>query len=348
MDTIGLDLHKRESQLCVGHADGTVTEQRIVTSRERFTALFAERLRARVLLEASTESEWVAQHLEALGHEVIVADPNYAPMYATRSRRVKTDKRDARTLMEACRAGTYRPAHRLSAPRRHVRAELAVREAVVRTRTRYVALAKALVRRDGLRVPSSAAERVGTHLQALAVSPALAAELAPLLTLLPPLNATIAAADERLAQLEQTDPSVALLMTAPGIGAVTASALVATIDDVTRFGAAHQFEAYLGLVPGERSSGEQRRVGPITKAGNRRVRWLLVEAAWRILRSKQGESAALRSWALTIAARRGKRIAVVALARRLAGILFAMWRDGVPYTAEKIRYPRRAVVPRTG
>ncbi len=345
MDTIGLDLHKRESQLCIGHADGRMTEQRIVTSRERFTAVLGGRPPARVLLEASTESEWVAGHLESLGHTVIVADPNYAPMYATRSRRVKTDKRDARTLMEACRAGTYRPAHRLSAPRRHVRAELAVREALVRTRTRYVALAKALVRRDGLRVPSSAAERVGAHLQAFALPPTLAAELAPLVTLLTPLNETIAAADRRLAGLERTDAIVALLMTAPGIGAVTASALLATIDDITRFASAHQFEAYLGLVPGERSSGEQRRVGPITKAGNRRVRWLLVEAAWRILRSKQVESAALRSWALTIAARRGKRVAVVALARRLAGILFAMWRDGVPYKEEHIRYPRLAVVP---
>ncbi len=161
MDTIGLDLHKRESQLCIGHADGTIADRRIVTSRERFTAVLADRPPARVLLEASTESEWVARHLESLGHAVIVADPNDAPMYATRSRRVKTDKRDARTLMEACQAGTYRRAHRLAEPRRPVRAELAVREALVRTRTRSVALAKALVRRDGLRVPSSAAERVG-------------------------------------------------------------------------------------------------------------------------------------------------------------------------------------------
>jgi transposase len=348
MDTIGVDLHKRESQLCIGHADGQVTEQRIVTSRERFTAVLGNRPPARILLEASTESEWVAQHLEGLGHAVIVADPNYAPMYATRSRRVKTDRRDARTLMEACRAGTYRPAHRLSAPRRHVRAELAVREAVVRTRTRFVAIAKALVRRDGLRVPSSAAERVGVHLERLPASPALAAELAPLLTLLAPLNATIAAADERLAALEQSDPSVGLLMTAPGIGAVTASALVATIDDVTRFISAHQFEAYLGLVPSEHSSGEQRRVGPITKAGNRRARWLLVEAGWRILRSKDPDSAALRAWAQAIAARRGNRIAVVALARRLAGVLYAMWRDGVPYHPGKIRGPRRALVSPAG
>lgn len=342
MDTIGVDLHKRETQLCIGHADGSITEQRIVTSRERFTAVLGHRPSARILVEASTESEWVAQHLEALGHEVIVVDPNYAPTYATRSRRVKTDKRDARTLMEACRAGTYRRAHRLSAARRHVRAELAVREAVVRTRTRYVALAKALVRRDGQRVPSSAAERVGTHLQALPLAPTLAAELAPLLTLLAPLNAAIAAADHRLAELERTDPSVALLMTAPGIGAVTASALVATIDDVTRFASAHRFEAYLGVVPGERSSGELRRIGPITKAGNRRARWLLVEAAWRMLRSTDPASAPLRAWARPIAARRGSRIAAVALARRLAGILYAMWRDGVPYDARKVRRPRRA------
>lgn len=342
MDTIGVDLHKRETQLCIGHADGTITEQRIVTSRERFTAVLGHRPPARILVEASTESEWVACHLESLGHEVIVADPNYAPMYATRLRRVKTDKRDARTLMEACRAGTYRCAHRLSAARRHVRAELAVREALVRTRTRYVALAKALVRRDGLRVPSSAAERVGAHLQALPLAPALAGELVPLLTLLAPLNAAIAAADHRLAELERTDPSVMLLMTAPGVGAVTASALVTTIDDITRFASAHQFEAYLGLVPGERSSGELRRIGPITKAGNRRARWLLVEAAWRILRSKDPASAPLRAWARPIAARRGPRIAAVALARRLAGILYAMWRDGIPYDARKVRRPRGA------
>src|SRR5213593_3026197 len=149
MDIIGLDLHQRESQLCLGAEDGTITECLIVTSRERFTAVLGSRPRAKILLEASTESEWVARHLESLGHDVLVADPNYAPMYATRSRRTKTDRRDARTLMDACQTGAYRLAHRLSDPRRHIRAELAVRDALVRTRTRYVALAKTLVRRDG-------------------------------------------------------------------------------------------------------------------------------------------------------------------------------------------------------
>lgn len=120
-------------------------------------------------------------------------------------------------------------------------------------------------------------------------------------------------------------------MTAPGVGPVTALAFVAALDDVTRFGGAHQVESYLGLVPSEYSSGERQHRGRITKRGNARMRWLLVEAGWRILRSRRSECASLRAWAMQIAARRGKRIAVVALARRLSGILYAMWRDGTEY-----------------
>lgn len=343
MDTLGIDLHKRESQLCILEGDGQVTERRIATSRERFTAVLGERSAARILLEASTESEWVAQHLEALGHEVIVADPNYAPMYATRARRVKTDKRDARTLAEACRLGAYRVAHRVSAARRHVRAELAVRGALVRTRTRYVSLAKALVRRDGLRVASSESHLVAARIAALDLSSTLAAERTPLFRILTPINEQIVAADRRIATVSEDDPIVALLATAPSVGPITASAVVATVDDITRFPSAHQFEAFLGLVPSERSSGETRRIGRITKAGNSRVRYLLVEAGWRILRSKPPDTTALRAWAVAIAARRGKRIAVVALARRLAGILYAMWRDGRPYEASKLRPTRPRV-----
>jgi transposase len=347
MDTIGLDLHKRESQLCILTDAGTVMEHRIATTRERFTMFFATRPRTQVLLEASTESEWVAQHLETLGHDVIVADPTYAPMYATRARRVKTDKRDARTLAEACRLRAYRTVHRVSPARGHVRAELAVREALVRTRTRYIALAKAFVRRDGLRVRSGESRLAAERITALALSECLAAELRPLFAVLPAINAQIAAADQRIASFAAADPSVTLLASMPGIGPITASAVVATADDIGRFASAHHFEAFLGLVPSERSSGEKRRIGRITKAGNTRVRYLLVEAAWRILRSKRPDTAALRAWALTIAARRGKRVAVVALARRLAGILYAMWRDTRPYDPTQLRMPRPKL-PATG
>jgi transposase len=142
------------------------------------------RPRARILIESSTESEWVARCLEGLGHDVVVADPNFAPMCATRSRRVKTDKRDARTLAEACKLGAYKPAHRTSDARRHLRARMAVREALVRTRTRYISLMRALVMREGFHVGNGSAEAFPKRLEAMALPEHLKVEVEPLLSLM--------------------------------------------------------------------------------------------------------------------------------------------------------------------
>ena len=103
-----IDLHKKESQIRIVMDSGEVLDRRIATTRDRFTAMFWGRPPMRVLVEAATESEWVAQHLETLGHEVIVADPNFMPMYGHRSRRVKTDRRDVAALADACQQGCYR------------------------------------------------------------------------------------------------------------------------------------------------------------------------------------------------------------------------------------------------
>ncbi len=126
--------------------------------------------------------------------------------------------------------------------------------------------------------------------------------------------------------------------TVPGVGPVTALSYVSTLDRVERFRGAHQVESYVGLVPQEWSSSEIQRKGHITKQGNSRMRWLLVEAAWCILRrGKQPATAPLREWADRIAARRGSRIAAMALARKLAGILYAIWRDGTAYDVSKLQ-----------
>ena len=179
MEHIGIDIHKRESQICILTPEGESIERRIQSTRDRFTAVFAARARARVLLEATTESEWVAQTLEACGHEVIVADPNYAPMYPERRRRVKTDRRDARMLAEACRVGTSRPAHRVSAEQRQVRRQLRVRDLLVRARGRTISLMRALVRNEGLRVRAGDADRFGTYVQELTLPAELATALRP-------------------------------------------------------------------------------------------------------------------------------------------------------------------------
>jgi len=327
-----MDVHKRDTQICELDATGQVVrEQRIRTTRDRLQAVCGGRAPARLLLEASTESEWVAQTLEALGHEVVVADPNFAPMYAQRRRRVKTDRRDAWTLAEACRLGAYRPAHRTSAPQRAVRATLTVREALIRTRARYVIVIRSLLRQAGIAVASGSPDAFLRRLATVAVPPALEATLAPLCQLLEPLNGQIAAADRAIAAQLRSDPIATRLATTPGVGPITAVAFVATLDRVERFPRAANVTAYLGLVPQERSSGETRQRGALTKAGNTRMRCLLVQVAWGIWRSRSPDAEHLRAWVRPVAARRGKRVAIVALARRVARILYALWRDGTTY-----------------
>ena len=139
----------------------------------------------------------------------------------------------------------------------------------------------------------------------------------------------------------ETDQNVRRLCTVPGVGPVIAAAFVSTIGRVERFGRAHELEAYLGLVPSESSSGERQQRGSITKAGNSRMRWLLVETAWIVMRSRREDTKHLREWAERVALRRGRKIAALALARRLAGILFAMWRDKQEFAVPSARRAAR-------
>ena len=205
------------------------------TEPERFAIVLGSRSRARILLEASTDSEWVARCLEALGQEVIVADPNFAPMYAARTRRVKTDRRDARALAEACLLGAYRPAHRLSDTQRHVRGRLLVRDALVRTHTRSISLIRALLRQHGYRVPSGSAKAFPRRVlgPGAARPPALPDRL--IAGRHAPGQSAGGLSEEGIEQLSVHDERVQRLRTVPSVGPVTAAAFVATIDDVRRF-----------------------------------------------------------------------------------------------------------------
>lgn len=334
MENIGIDLHKRDSQVCVLSEDGRVLlEQRVHTTRERLSVVLSARPKSRVLLEASTESEWVARHLEELGHTVIVANPNFAPMYATRTKRIKTDLRDARVLAEALRLGAYRPAHRASETSRTARDVLLSREALVKNRTSLINLVRAMLRSRGLRLSRGTSHSVADRLSSLSLPADLSVVLSPLIAQMRTLSCSIKELDQQLARAAEENPVTRRLCTTPGVGAITAWTFLSVIDDVDRFATAHRLESYLGLVPSERSSGEKQRRGRLTKTGNRRLRALMTEAAWTFLRSKHPAAQSLNAWASGVASRRGKRVAAVALARRLSGILFAIWRDETVFGA---------------
>jgi transposase len=332
-----IDLHKRESQVRIRTGAGEIVDARIPTTRDRLTAFFWGRAPIRLLIEASTESEWVARHLESLGHEVIVADPNYLPMYGTRSRRVKTDRRDVAALCTACEQGIYRQAHRRSTVQQTRQQHLRVRACVIRTRTRAISLARAITRSDGLRLPSGSAETFVRRLRALALSPTMTAVLQPLQHLIETADEELTIVDRELAAIATTDPCVQRLMTMPDIGPVTALAFIAALDDRTRFGRPGQVTSYLGLVPREYSSGDRQCRGRTLRSAQPLVQSLLVQAAWRVMRSKDPRTDGLRTWATGVMRRRGRKVAAVALARRLARILFAMWRDETAYAAPGAR-----------
>jgi transposase len=224
--------------------------------------------------------------------------------------------------------GIYRRAHRVSAAQRARRQQLRVRRHLVQMRSRSISLLRAILRQEGWRLPSGTVEALEDRLDRLAVPAALQAILEPLRTWLAELNARIATADAEVATAAKSEAIATQLMTAPGVGPVVALTYQAVLDDPARFGGdASRASALLGLVPSEDSSAERRLKGHITKTGPKDLRALLVQASWVIWRGRSAEGAALRTWAHALADRRGRRIAIVALARRLSRILFAMWRD---------------------
>jgi len=327
-----IDLHMRFSQIrVVDEVGAVVRERRVVTTRERLVAAFEGYGAMRILVEASTESEWVAQALEDAGHEVVVADPNFGPMYGALRRRVKTDGRDTAALAEANRHGWFRPAHRVSRAQRTLRQQLGVRRQLVRLRTGLISHVRALLRQEGLRLPAGSSATVPHRVAALAVPEALRAVLAPLIAALEGLTPVIRGTDRDLERQASADPITTRLQSVPGVGPIVALTFRATVDDVQRFPTAGHVSSSLGLVPREDSSAERRHRGHLTKVGSSETRAMLIQAAWSCWRSPTIRLTPLRTWTDALAARRGKRIAVVALARRLSRILYALWRDGTVF-----------------
>jgi transposase len=214
---------------------------------------------------------------------------------------------------------------------------LNVRRELTDSRTRAILIARAITRAEGFRIRSGRTVTFLDRLAALELSASMTATLLPLRSVIEVLDDELAAADDQFATLVADDPVAKRLMTVPSIGPITASAFIAALDDAGRFDGAAQVTSYLGLVPREYSSGEHQHRGRILRSAHPHVQSLLIQAAWRMSRSSDAKTTGLRAWADAITHRRGKKVAMVALARRLARILFAMWRDKTEYQATRVR-----------
>lgn len=334
MQHVAIDLGGRESQVCIRAADGTIVEE-----KRHATRLLAKLMEkwppSRVILETSAEAFRVADAARTAGHEVRVVPATLVKSLGVGARGIKTDQRDARALSEASCRIDLQSVHIPTEASRELKSSCGAREELVECRTKLINNVRGWMRGQLWRLASGASktfhERVRGHAASHEVE--LPAHVTRSLETIEHLSEQIHAADVQLRKLAKSDPICQALMTVPGIGPVTAVRFRAALDDVARFHSAHAVQSYLGLTPGECSSSERRRRTGITKAGPSAPRRLLIQSAWAAWRHYPDEP--MVKWAKQIAERRSKFVAVVALARKMVGILFALWRDGTTYQSAR-------------
>jgi transposase len=281
---------------------------------------------ARVGVEASGQSQWFERLLAELGHEMWIGDA--AQIRAMETRKQKTDRRDALLLLELLRQGRFPRIWVPTPAERDARQLLLHRHKWVRMRTQVKNQLQALALNQGVRRKSKLWSVAGrAELEALPLLPWTHRRRADLLKLLDEMQPGILDLDRDVAEQAEARPEARLLMTHPGVGPVTALAFVLTMGPAKRFPRGKQVASYLGLIPSEHSSGGKQRLGHISKQGNAFLRGLLVEAAQSAVRHEPR----LRREYLRLAQRKGRAIAKVAVARKLAVRLYWMLRDGKKY-----------------
>ena len=205
------------------------------------------------------------------------------------------------------------------------------------TRTARLNTVRGLLREFGVVIPVGA-QHVVPMIHTLTdddrVPPTLRPVLATMAEEIRTLEGTIRGLDQQLTTLARQSPDTTLLQTVPGVGVITATALLAAVGDIHRFPTGRHFASFLGLTAKETSSGEQRRLGAISKRGDTYLRMLLIHGGRSVLWSAKGKAAkdGLRAWALRTEQRRGHNVAAVAVANKLARIVWAVWRRQQPYT----------------
>jgi transposase len=332
--TIGIDLGDRDSAYCVLGSDGSILEQGSVQmDRAAIEKLFGGGQAGRAVIEASSQSQWVARFLIQLGHEVIVANPRQVHLISKSDR--KSDRNDALLL---ARLGRFdpellRPTSTRSEASAAVRALLRARNQLVATRTRLVNLVRFEGKVVGVRIPTCSAESF--HRRARPGLPdGLRGALEPLLDVLAEIQLRISAYDREVIRLCSKEyPVTTVLRQVKGVGALVALTYVVALDDPKRFERSRSVGAFAGLVPRSYQSGERDPQLRITKAGDRDLRRLLVGAAAYVMR-KASPECDLKRYGLRVAkgnSTRDRARARVAVARKLAVLLHRLWISGEVY-----------------
>src|SRR6476646_7990892 len=325
MIIIGCDYHPGVQQISFVDTDtGEFQETRLQhrEQAEQFDRELALRgMQVRLGMEASGQARWFERLLAELKMELWIGDA--AEIRAQRVRKKKTDREDARHILRLLMEDRFPRIGVASWENRDVRQLLWHRHRMVQMRTRVMNQLQAVALNEGLRCKKRLWQKRGRQqLESFPLAAWGSRRRRDLLELLDRLNPTIAELTQAIEAEVATYPAAQRLMTHPGVGALTALAFVLIIGETERFQCGKQIAAYLGLVPEENSSGESRRLGHISKQGSGFMRLLLVEAAQVTVRS-DGQ---WRSRYFHLAMRRGRKIANVAMARRLAVRLYWMWR----------------------
>jgi|HubBroStandDraft_6_1064221.scaffolds.fasta_scaffold323994_1 transposase len=333
--TVGLDVGDRFSQYCMLNRDGEVVESgRVASTETGLRRQFECGPPMRVALECGTHSAWISRLLEQFGHQVLVA--NTRKLRAITASESKNDRNDAEKL---ARFAAFDP--RLLSPIRHRSGErqrdldlIHARSTLVRARTMIVNSLRGLVKSAGGRLPSCSTASFQTRVVAT-IPAALADAAKPLLEQVEALNRSIGEMDRRIEQLTARYPEIQRLRSVPGVGPVVAATYVLTLDSKDKVRHSRQAGAFLGLRPRQSQSGDSDPQHRIAKTGNVYLRSLLVQAAQYVL-GRFGPDSELRRWGLKLATcggKRGKKRAIVAVARKLAVILHRMWQTGDKWRA---------------
>lgn len=324
--TIAVDLAKSVFEVAVSDRPGRVGERQRL-NRPALLPYFAQREPATVLLEACGTAHFWARELEGLGHRVRLLPAQHVRRYRQGN---KTDRADAKALLEAFRNEEIRPVPVKTPAQQELTALHRLRAAWHGTRTARINTLRGLLREQGIAIPAGAARFVSRALELAGDADSPLAESLrfaafELVTEIRELERRIAEIERRLEALGRQSPLVQRLRSVPGIGLLTSTAIAGFVGDLRRFPSGRHFASYLGLTPRERSSGGTRRLGAITKRGDVYLRMLLIHGARAVLAAaaQQREPDSVRSWALEAARRLGHNKATVALANKLARFAWA-------------------------